>query len=609
MTDDPAAATKNISVGMELFNAEKYAEVISFASGTSDPTLLLLAARSYTHIGQYDTAESLLRDLIRLMPGSSYLHSYLGLVLEHSNRNAAGEEYSTALILDPDNKSALRNYAMLLLDKEDLRGAIPLFRALVRLENNADDVRKLMQVLTRVGEPKEAIALHIQNFGDDTFSHEYVDALYAAKEYKKAMSLSLRAWNTVKDIVYLRQSLEALAALDSTGAENAYRSALDSLEEANLTDETVQQILFSFVLLEKLLGNYSSAKYELGELLKIKKDPVYRLLQAELESRLENGDEANTIYRELITELCSAEENDYLMQELVLSKFVAFLSGVRSKEEVAGIISVILSPYPTAVCLSAIGKAYEDAGSASQARDWYYRAYRADFVYGGVAYAAFLKRSGNERECETTIRYMLTNAKQISDIERVADAVFNGEEEIYKIVKAKDMVIKKLSGVTEKLSSNGKEMLSAGYLYSAIDALVRQDYETCKWCCLAGIDVLPCYPDKISVGDFMDVLSSLKGRALAERPVIVDKSSESEDKEPEEESQDLSFLDERETSVFLFLKEHREATEMDLRAVLETRRVTGIVNSMLTKLAERGISLIEKRGLGDRGEVYGYIGT
>jgi len=609
MTDDPAAATKNISVGMELFNAEKYAEVISFASGTSDPTLLLLAARSYTHIGQYDTAESLLRDLIRLMPESSYLHSYLGLVLEHSNRNAAGEEYSTALILDPDNKSALRSYAMLLLDKEDFRGAIPLLRALVRLENNADDVRKLMQVLTRVGEPNEAITLHIQNFGDDTFSHEYVDALYAAKEYKKAMSLSLRAWNTVKDLVYLRQSLEALAALDSTGAENAYRSALDSLEEANLTDETVQQILFSFVLLEKLLGNYSSAKYELGELLKIKRDPVYRLLQAELESRLENGDEANTIYRELITELCSAEKNDYLMQELVLSKFVAFLSGVRSKEEVAGIISVILSPYPTAVCLSSIGKAYEDAGSASQARDWYYRAYRADFVYGGVAYAAFLKRSGNERECETTIRYILTNAKQISDIERVADAVFNGEEEIYKIVKAKDMVIKKLSGVTEKLSSNGKEMLSAGYLYSAIDALVRQDYETCKWCCLAGIDVLPCYPEKIGVGDFMDVLSSLKGRALAEKPVIVDKSSESEDKEPEEESQDLSFLDERETSVFLFLKEHREATEMDLRAILHTRRVTGIVNTMLTKLAERGVSLIEKRGLGERGEVYGYIGT
>lgn len=607
MTDDPSAAARNISVGMELFNAGKYDEVISFASGTSDPALLLLAARSYTQTGHYDTAESLLTDLIRIMPGSSYLHSYLGLVLEHSNENQARSEYASALILDPDNKAALRSYAGILMKKEDFRGAIPSLRALVRLENNPDDIRKLMEILTRVGEPKEAIALHLQNFGGETFSHEYIEALYAEKEYKKAMSLSLRAWNTIKDLTYLRQSLEALASLDPAGAESAYRSALDSLEEANISNETVLQIRFSFVLLEKLLGNYAYARYELGELLKITSDPVYRLVQAEIESRLENGDAANTIYRDLILELCSVEETDYLIQELVISRFSAFLSVVRSKEEVAGIISIILSPYPTAVCLSAIGKAYEDAGSVSQARDWYYRAYRADYIYGGVAYAAFLRRSGNDRECETTIRYMLTNAKQISDIETVADSVFNGEEGIYKIAKAKDLIIRKLSGVTEKLSSNGKEMLSAGYLYSAIDALERQDYETCKWCCLAGIDVLPCYPEKISVQDFMDVLSRLKGRALAERPVIVDTSAESD--EPKEETVDLSFLDERETSVFHFLKEHREATEMDLRAVLQTRRVTGIVNSMLTKLAGQGISLIEKRGLGERGEVYGYIGT
>ena len=252
MTDDPAATAKNLSVGMELFNAGKYAEVISFASGTSDPALLLLAARSYTETGQYDTAGSLLQDLIRLMPASSYLHSYLGIVLEHSDMDAAAEEHATALILDPENKTALRHYSALLLAKEDLRGAIPSLRALVRLENRSEDIRTLMQTLTRVGEPSEAIALHIQNFGGDTFSHEYIDALYADKEYQKAMQLSLRAWNAVKDTVYLRQSLEALAALDPTGAERAYRSALDSLEEAGVEDETVSQIRFSYILLEKL---------------------------------------------------------------------------------------------------------------------------------------------------------------------------------------------------------------------------------------------------------------------------------------------------------------------------------------------------------------------
>ena len=70
----------------------------------------------------------------------------------------------------------------------------------------------------------------------------------------------------------------------------------------------------------------------------------------------------------------------------------------------------------------------------------------------------------------------------------------------------------------------------------------------------------------------------------------------------------LLDLDEREQQVIAFLKEHREATEMDLRSVLNTRRVTGIVNGILTKAAEKGVKIIEKRGVGDRGEIYGYTG-
>ncbi|HJK48104.1 MAG TPA: hypothetical protein O0X81_04220, partial [Methanocorpusculum sp.] len=70
----------------------------------------------------------------------------------------------------------------------------------------------------------------------------------------------------------------------------------------------------------------------------------------------------------------------------------------------------------------------------------------------------------------------------------------------------------------------------------------------------------------------------------------------------------LLDLDEREQQVVAFLKEHREATEMDLRSVLNTRRVTGIVNGILTKAAEKGVKIIEKRGVGNRGEIYGYTG-
>lgn len=152
-------------------------------------------------------------------------------------------------------------------------------------------------------------------------------------------------------------------------------------------------------------------------------------------------------------------------------------------------------------------------------------------------------------------------------------------------------------------------MLCAGYLYSSIDALERQDYEECKWFCLAGIDMLPCYPEKITVQDFTDVLSRAKGRALVERPILVDNEVKDETKEDETVEIDFSDFDDREQIVISFLKEHHEATEMDLRSVLDTRRVAGIINGILTKTAEMGISLIEKRGVGDRGEIYGYIGS
>ncbi|HJJ96771.1 MAG TPA: hypothetical protein O0X38_03905 [Methanocorpusculum sp.] len=110
----------------------------------------------------------------------------------------------------------------------------------------------------------------------------------------------------------------------------------------------------------------------------------------------------------------------------------------------------------------------------------------------------------------------------------------------------------------------------------------------------------------------MQLLSQAKGRALAERPVLLEKNAWLETTaDPGSEPApvaNLLDLDEREQQVIAFLKEHREATEMDLRTVLNTRRVTGIVNGILTKAAEKGVKIIEKRGVGDRGEIYGYTG-
>jgi hypothetical protein len=68
-------------------------------------------------------------------------------------------------------------------------------------------------------------------------------------------------------------------------------------------------------------------------------------------------------------------------------------------------------------------------------------------------------------------------------------------------------------------------------------------------------------------------------------------------------------LSEQERKIVEFLRSHRRASEMDLRKLLGTRRVVGIVNQLIQKATLQGISIIEKKGVGEDGEVYEYTGT
>lgn len=614
---NPASSATALSSALALFEKGEYNEVLTLASGTTDPALMLLAARSYLATGKLDIAETLLRSLLGIMPNSSYLHSYLGDVLtKKEDDDEAIAEYAEALSLDPDNKAAVRSYADALIRKEDFRAAIPALRALVRADNLPDDVKRLEEIFTKVDEPKEAVSLHLQHFGEETITLPYAEALLASHDIQKCLEASHRGWDKEKNTAYLRIYLEALAAADKTTAEKAYREALDSFEEESVDDENVSSIRFSFVLLEKLLGKYDTAIYELKPLLEKGGDAVFRLVEADIYLQIGDGDTANTIYRKLIADLMSAENPDWETAELVVNRFSSFLSLVRDKEEVAGIISVTLSPFPKAVSLIKIGEAYEAAGSKEQAKDWFYRAYRENTIKGGVAYAGFLKRADEIREAETILRYILTNLKSVAELEHAADAILNGDAELYKLDKTRELVQKKLSAAADELSANGREMLAALYLYSAVDAIENRSYEDCKWFCLAGIDVLPCFPDKIHIQDFNDLLIRAKGRALSERPILMEKtaaqvSEETPAAEAEETAEEeiMPNLDEREKKIISFIREHREATEMDLRALLDTRRAAGIVNALIEKTADLGLTLIEKRGTGERGEIYGYVGS
>ncbi|HJJ55079.1 MAG TPA: hypothetical protein O0X50_03230 [Methanocorpusculum sp.] len=613
----PSDATV-LSSAMALFDRGDYGEVLTLASGTTDPALMLLAARSYIATEKYDIAETLLRSLIKIIPNSSYLHGYLGDVLTKKGCNGAIAEYAEALRLDPDNTAAVRSYAEALIAENDLRSAIPALRAVVRADKKPEDVMKLEDILIKIGEPTEAVALHIQHFGQDSITLTYVEALLTAKQYEECLDAAHKGWTTTGDHAYLRICLEALSNLDPNAAEKAYREALDGFEEEDApADANIIDIQFSYVLLEKLLGNYDIAKFELSKLLRTENDAIYHLVEADLALLAGNGDAANSIYRTLIAKEMGKDSFDGETAELIIDRFIAFLSEVRSKEEVAGIVSVTLSPYPKAICLAKIGEAYEAADSKSQAKDWYFRAYRADYISGGIAYAGYLKRAGEKREAETILQHIFTNTHNTAELETVADAVLNGKAELYKLDRSRELVQRKLATYADTLSSKGREMLAALYLYSAVDAIENRAYENCKWFCLAGIDVLPCYPENIHTEDFNDLLVRAKGRALSERPILMEKTAavvaeESSDETAVSSADDvdegiLPNLDDREKMIIAFLREHREATETELRTILDTRNVSEIIATLMEKLGDLGTPLIEKRGSGTAGELYGYI--
>ena len=276
-TNPPSAATA-LSSAMALFDKGEYDAVLSVASGTTDPALMLLAARSYLATGKLDIAETLLRSLLGIMQNSSYLHSYLGDVLtakEGKGSAAAAAEYAAALSIDPDNKAAVRSYADALIAKEDLRGAIPALRAVVRAENKPEDIKRLEELFLKVGKPEETISYHLRFFGADVVSLPYVEALFAAKEYQKCLEAAHRGWDAEGNTAYLRIYLEALSAADKTAAEKAYREALDSFEEEGVSDDNVTSIRFSYILLEKLLGDRRALDYELDKLLTDDADAVF----------------------------------------------------------------------------------------------------------------------------------------------------------------------------------------------------------------------------------------------------------------------------------------------------------------------------------------------
>ena len=173
-----------------------------------------------------------------------------------------------------------------------------------------------------------------------------------------------------------------------------------------------------------------------------------------------------------------------------------------------------------------------------------------------------------------------------------------------------DLLVKRLEEKRPGLGSRGLELLAMAFFITASNALEEADYPGCKYSCLCGMDVIPAHATAIRHEDFLRLIRTCKERSVADRPVMNTARSHRKPAVPASlPVVDELGLDVQEQKIVQFLRLHRKATEMELRTLLGTRRAAGIVNRLVQKAAGRGMNLIEKKGVGEKGEIYEYTGT
>lgn len=602
----PSSREERKSEAFRLFEEGRYQDSLQLCTlvlgEEKDPAVEVLAATNLYSTGKLEDAEVFFRDLAHRMPGSSYVHSYLGKVLESRDDEGAIAEYATAVHLDPTNQDALRSYAGYLLVRRDFRSALPVLRLLVRLAKKPGDIRNLMRALIETGRADEAVAVHALHGTDTGKTPEYVDALARSGNHAAAAEAANRIWSGTRDPAMLRKYLDALSRYDLPVSLAAY--------EAHADGDADSMILSDYAVLLGAKGEFGRAREVATRLVSRDPSPMHRLLLCDLLAAGGETGNARDAYERLVRdELASKNDLDFLA--LATGRYRRFLLQALPPDEATERFLALVSRDVNVVSLLETARLYAAFGNPVEARNWYYRAYRADFLTGGPEYAIFLAAQGEDRECEKVMLYVLANVKKSPDLVRIASVIVDEQAGMRQLRRLLDQLIRRLDERRGTLGSAGLEHLSIALYLAAVHALEEADYAGCKYYCLCGMDVLPAQTRSIQLEDYLRVIRDCKERSIADRPVIKDQPAQ----HPAAQVPDEKVLSDRlgltteEEKILAFLRSHRKASEMEMRTLLGTRRVVGIVNRLVQKAASQGLSVLEKKGFGEDGEVYEYTGT
>lgn len=587
-----------------LFEEGRYQESLQICTeiqpAERDSAVEILTATNLYYTGKTEDAEVCFRDLLQKMPDSSYVHSYLGKVLDMRGDEGAIAEYAAAVHLDPENQDALRSYAGYLLSRRDYHGALPALLCLVRIAKKPDDVRNLMRALIEIGDAEEALALHASSGGEYGKTPEYIDALAETCDFRHAAEAACRIYQETKDKAVLRKYLGYLSRYDIQASLAAYATHAHRVTDCDM--------LFDYILLLKSNGDYTQALDEAEILLSRSQDPVYRLLRADLLAALGRHDPALASYEQLVHDEL-ASKNDLDMLGRVIGTYRTYLMTRLPAASATERFLSHVSRDVNVVSLLETARLYEDQNNGTEARAWYYRAYRTDYLSGGLAYARFLSAHGEDRECEKVMLYILSNVRKGDDLVYVASMILDEPGGMFRLRRLMTQLVRRLEERRTTLNTRGLELLAMAFFITASNALEVTDYAGCKYYCLCGIDVMPAHTTAIRPEDFLRLIRTCKEKSVADRPIMNVPQVHRKATAPAPSVTDHLDLDEQEQKIVLFLRSHRQGTEMELRTLLGTRRVVGIVNRLVQKASRKGIHLLEKKGVGENGEIYEYTGT
>jgi tetratricopeptide (TPR) repeat protein len=602
----PLSQDEQQKEAFRLFENGRYRESLELCNRllekNQEPSLAVLAATNLYYIGRLEEAEVFFRDLAQKMPESSYVHSYLAKVLEGRGDDGATAEYAFAVQLDPTNQEALRCYTGYLISRRDFRGALPILKKLASLGKNPGDIANLMRALIETGAAKEALTTSQLLGSDHEHSREYLDALCKTGDYRSAAAAASVWYGETCDPQILRVYLDALSHYDLPASLAAYASFLK--------DDLHADILRDYTLLLKANGEHMRALTAVKKLLALKDQPEFHLIECEIYAAL--GDQKNAIpaFERLIREEL-ATKNDLGTLSEIIREYRRYLQEQFHGDQVLTRFLGVVSQDPNVPGLLETARLYEALEKPAEARSWYYRAYRSDYLNGGLTYAEFLSNQGEERESEKVMLYILSQVKKNADLGRVAAVITRKNSRMRTMKRLVDQLIRRLNEKRTFLSSDEREYLAIALYSAATSALDEADYAQCKYDCLSGIDVMPAHSRDIRLNDFVQLLQECKDQTIAEQPVMHATLAKKHIKaqQPVKLITDQLELTGTEQKIVGFLRSYRKASEMDLRKLLGTRRVNGIMNRLIQKASAQGIILVEKKGMSDDGEVYEYAGT